>query len=122
MKYLLQFTLLCIISFISELIAGLLPIPIPSSIYGLLLLLILLHAGIIRLKQIEAVADFLLAIMPVMFVPVTVGLMTKWGVLKDNLVGMIIIIVVSATLVIAVTGLLLQYLLKKGDMVKDGHL
>lgn len=50
------------------------PLPVPASVYGLVLMLGALASGILKLEQVEEAADFLVEIMPVMFVPAGVGL------------------------------------------------
>ena len=57
MKYIHQFLIIMLISFIGELLSLLLPFPIPASVYGLIILLVCLFKGLIRLKDIEDVAD-----------------------------------------------------------------
>nr|WP_288546546.1 LrgB family protein [uncultured Blautia sp.] len=50
--------------------------------YGLVIMLIALGTHIIKLEQVKEAAEFLIEIMPVMFIPTGVGLLTAWGVLK----------------------------------------
>ena len=45
-------------------------------------MLIALGTHIIKLEQVKEAAEFLIEIMPVMFIPTGVGLLTAWGVLK----------------------------------------
>lgn len=87
MKYLFQFTIIGVITAIGELLNLLLPLPVPASIYGLVILFAALCLKIIRLDQVEHAADFFLAIMPILFVPPTVNLMNYWGILKIILPG-----------------------------------
>ncbi|MCE2603849.1 CidA/LrgA family protein, partial [Pseudomonas aeruginosa] len=61
------------------------PAPIPASIYGLVILLVLLLTGIVKVGHIKETSDFLIAVMPLMFVPPAVGLMESWGVLSGEL-------------------------------------
>ena len=79
MKYLFQFTIIGVITAIGELLNLLLPLPIPASIYGLVILFVALCTKIIRLDQVEHAADFFLAIMPILFVPPTVNLIELLG-------------------------------------------
>lgn len=111
MNYLFQFALIAIITFIGEILNYLIPLPIPASIYGLIILFAALCTKVIQLKHVEKAADFFLTIMPIMFVPPTVGLMTKWSVLKDNLFGLLITCILSTVIVMAVTGFVAEKLL-----------
>ena len=74
------------ISFIGEMLKYFLPLPIPASIYGMMILFIGLLTGIIPLEAVKDVGKFLIEIMPVMFIPAGVGLMASWGVLKPMII------------------------------------
>lgn len=124
MKLLFQFGIIAAFSFIGEILNDILPLPIPASIYGLVLLFIALCTKIIKLEQVETAADFLLSIMPIMFVPPAVNLMTIWPVLKDNLIGLLITCLVSTIIVMAVTGRIAQAIMRHQDKKsqnKGGH-
>lgn len=111
MKYLFQFAILSIITFIGELLNLILPLPIPASIYGLVILFAALCTKIIRLEDIEDTADFFLSIMPLLFIPPTVSLMTKWDVLKSSIFGLLITCIISTILVMGITGRIAQTLI-----------
>ena len=108
MKYLRQLLIILIFSFAGEVLHYLVPIQIPASIYGLVLLFIGLMTGLIQLLQVQETAKFLIEIMPMMFIPAGVGLLESWGVLKPILVPVILILVVSTVLVMGVSGLVTQ--------------
>ena len=108
MKYLRQLLIILIFSFAGEVLHYLVPIQIPASIYGLVLLFIGLMTGLIQLSQVQETAKFLIEIMPMMFIPAGVGLLESWGVLKPILVPVILILVVSTLLVMGVSGLVTQ--------------
>ena len=116
MKYLKQFWVIMTISFVSEALNMLLPLPVPAGIYGLVLMLAALITGIIKLPQVEETADFLVSIMPVMFIPAAVGLMDVWGVLSKILLPVTVITVITIVMVMTVTGHVTQLFmsLKKG--------
>ena len=86
MKYIYQFAIILLVSALGELLKYFIPLPIPASIYGLVLMLIALMTGIIKLEKIEATADFLLEIMTIVFIPGGVGLITAWEPIKAMLV------------------------------------
>lgn len=74
MKLLYQFGVILGITFAGEIIHALLPFPIPASIYGLVLMLLCLCTKIVKLQQVKIAADFLIDIMPPMFIPAAVGM------------------------------------------------
>ena len=60
---------------LGELVVMLTGVPVPSSIIGMLLLTLGLKLGIVRLSQVEKMADFLVHNLGFFFVPAGVGLM-----------------------------------------------
>lgn len=114
MKYVKQFAMILLVSFVGELLNYLLPLPVPASIYGLVLMLVCLLTGIIKLDAVRDTACFLIEIMPIMFIPPAVGLMASWDVIQANLVAYLVIAVVTTIVVMAVSGLVTQAVLKKG--------
>ena len=115
MKYVRQFWIILLISAMGEALHVLIPLPVPASVYGLVIMLIALGTHIIRLEQVKEAAEFLIEIMPVMFIPAGVGLMVSWGVLKPMLLPVSIITIGSLFTVIATTGLISQWIIRKGQ-------
>lgn len=102
MKYIGQIGLLMLVTFLGELFNKVLPWPVPGSIYGFILMLLSLQFKIIRLEMIKDVADFLLDIMPVMFIPAAVGLLVIWEDVSQYM-GQILLICITTTLIVMVT-------------------
>lgn len=113
MKYVKQFLIIIAISFAGELLKYLLPLPVPASIYGMLILLISLLCGWIKLEAVKDVGKFLVEIMPVMFIPAGVGLMASWGTLKTLIVPVTIITLVSLVTVMVAAGRVSQRIIRK---------
>lgn len=113
MKFMRQLAIIMSISFIAEVMEYLISIPVAASIYGLVLMLIGLITKIIPLHKVEGAADFLVEIMPILFVPPTVGIMASAEALKQMLVPLCVISVVSTVLVMAVTGRVSQRMIRK---------
>ena len=101
MKYLKQFGIIMVITFIGELLKYILPLPVPASIYGLIILFVALLTGIIKLEQVKETAGFLITIMPIMFVPAGVQLLESWQMLQ-GIVGQVIVIMIVSTIVVMV--------------------
>ncbi|SDZ89529.1 holin-like protein [Pseudobutyrivibrio sp. ACV-2] len=113
MKYLKQFLIILAISLIGEILKAVLPLPIPASIYGMVLLFIALLSGLIKLEQVRDTGKFLIEIMPVMFVPAGVGLMSSWGVLAPVLLPVSIITVITIFTVMGATGVISQFIIRR---------
>lgn len=119
MKYLKQFLIILVISYAGELLKYVLPLPIPASIYGMIILLVGLLTGWIALDAVKDVGKFLIEIMPVMFIPAGVGLMSSWGILKPLILPVSIITVVTIVTVMAATGKVSQWVIRKGKSDKE---
>lgn len=52
-KYLFQFARILAFCFLGEILHAVLPLPIPASVYGLILLLLALRFGIVKLEQVK---------------------------------------------------------------------
>ena len=113
MKYVKQFGIIIGITWIGEGLKNFLPFSIPGSIYGLILLFFLLQFRIIKLEQVKETGTFLIDIMPLMFIPAGVGLMTSWETLKSIIVPVSVITVVTIITVMASTGLVSQIIIRK---------
>ena len=113
MKLLRQFLIILAISFVGEALKYLLPLPVPASIYGMVILFVGLLTGLIKLSWVKDAGKFLIAVMPVMFIPAGVGLMSSWGVLKPMLVPVLVVTVVAIITVMAVTGQASQIIIRE---------
>lgn len=113
MKYLRQLLIILIFSFIGEILHSLIPIQVPASIYGLVLLFIALLTGLIQLPQVKEAAKYLIEIMPLMFIPAGVGLLESWGNLKSILVPVLLLLVASTILIMGVSGKVTQGIIQR---------
>lgn len=114
MKHLKQFLIILLISFIGELLKIFIPLPIPASIYGMVIMLLLLGFKILKPEHIKDTAIFLLEIMPVMFIPAAVGLIDSWGILKPIILSITIITIISTILVMGISAKATEFIIKKG--------
>ena len=112
MRLMRQFGIIAAMTCIGELMHYFIPLPVPGSIYGLLLMLAALMTGIVKLEQVRETAEFLIDAMPLMFIPAGVGLMTAWGQLRQILLPVTIITFVSTVAVMGVTGRVTELLLE----------
>ena len=112
MKYIRQFLIIISVSCIGELLSYLIPLPVPASIYGLVIMLGLLISKKLKLEAVKETADFLIDIMPIMFIPASVGLIAYWKQLQPILIPVIVITVLSTILVMIATGKTADFILK----------
>lgn len=119
MKYLRQFGIILFISLLGEALHALLPLPVPASIYGIILLFIGLCTKVVPLSAVEDTGKFLIEIMPVMFIPAAVGLINVWSVIKNVWVQYLIVTVASTCIVMGISGVVTQLVVRhsKGGKV-----
>ena len=113
MKFLIQFLIIIAFSFAGELLHFLLPLPIPASIYGIILLFVALELKLIKVKDIRETSGFLIAVMPVMFIPAAVGLIDSWHAIANAWLQYIVVTVVSTFVVMGVSGWVTQTVIRR---------
>ena len=111
MDYILQFARILAFCLAGEALPHVLPLPVPASIYGLLLLFLALETGLLKPERVKAASTFLIAVFPVMFVPGTVGVLELWEVLAGLWLPILLAVFVVTALVFVVTGHVTQTLL-----------
>lgn len=112
MKYVYQIGMISVISLVAELLYVLLPFPVPASVYGLIILLVLLLTKIVKPEQVEDVADWLIKIMPILFVGPSVGLINSFDSIKGQVLPLVIMCVVSTVGVMIVTSVTAQIVIR----------
>ena len=90
-----------------ELLARGLYLPFPGPVVGMVLLLAALNFSLVR-EPVAACAEFLLAHLSLLFVPVGVGVMTHLGLLSAHGWRILLVIVLSTWIGLAVTALVLR--------------
>ncbi len=113
--YLKQSALIFGFTLLGEALSRLLPLPIPAAVYGLVLLFIALCLKIVKVEHVSKVSDFLLTILPILFVSPAVNLLESWGILAPHILPIVLIVVASTILVFIVAGLVSQTLCRKEE-------
>ena len=112
MRYVIQLFIIICFSFAGELLHRVLPLPIPASIYGIILLFSALELRLLKVEHIREVSTTLIISMPVMFVPPAVGLINTWDNIKNNWPEYLLITFASTFVVMAVAGWTTQRLIQ----------
>ena len=119
MRYLFQFGRILAFCFTGEVLHAVLPLPVPASVYGLLLLLLALCSGIVRPEQVRETGLFLTGIFPLLFVPAAAGVMELWAELGIMLLPAVIAIVPVTVLVFAAAGRTTQALIHRKEKTQN---
>lgn len=115
MKYLYQFAVIMLFSLLGELLHLLLPIPIPASIYGMVLLFIALACKLVKVEMVKETGSFLVSMLSLLFVVPTVGLMGCWPLIGDKLPQLAILVVVTTVVTFFISGILTRLFRKDGE-------
>ncbi len=106
---------------LGELLARGLQLPFPGPVIGMVLLLVALRWQPVR-SDVATVAEFLLAHLSLLFVPVGVGVMTHLELFSHYGLRMAVVIVLSTWVGLAVTALVLRALMPgSGAQVRDSE-
>lgn len=115
MKYFPQFLYILLFTLLGEVLQAVIPLPIPAAIYGLVLLLIALSTGLLKEEKVADASNFLISIMPVLYVAPAVKILQYWGLIAPNLAAICIITAASTVIVFAVSGLVTQWIRRRQE-------
>ena len=114
MKYLSQFLIILAFTLAGEALQRLIPLPIPASVYGLVLLFLALCVKLVKVDQVKQVGGFLISLLPFLFVSHVVGIVEHWSAIRAQIFPICLLIVATTVLVFGVSGSLTQLLRKGG--------
>lgn len=114
MKYLSQFLIILGFTLAGEALQRIVPLPIPASVYGLVLLFTALCLGIVKTEQVKQAGTFLTSILSILFVSPAVSIVNDWGLIQDDLLPILLLLSGSTALTFGISGRLAQQLLKGG--------
>ncbi len=103
-----------VFAFLGELLHHFIPLPIPASIYGIVLLFLALETKILKVSDIKETSSFLIAIMPLMFLPPAVGVIESWNILRESWFPYVVVTLISTIVVMGVSGRVTQGIIRKG--------
>lgn len=118
-KYLFQFARILAFCFLGEVLHAVLPLPVPASVYGLVLLLAALNFHIVKLEDVKDVGSYLTGIFPLLFVPAAAGVMELWAEMGDMLLPIVIAIIPVTVLVMVSAGRTTQALTRRKKKEAD---
>ena len=121
MKYLGQIFIILLVSFVGELLNTLVPLPIPASIYGIIILFCLLEFRLIPLRAVKETGDFLVSLMQLMFIPAAAGLLEAWDVIAPNWLSYMLITIISTFVVLFVSGRVTQAVIRHSRVKEARH-
>ena len=112
MNTILGIIIVAAVTLVSDYLSKTLPVSMPASIYGIIILFLLLQMGLVKKEKVEGVCKFLIKIMPLTFIPSAVALIDSFIDLKVIIAPVLVAIVFSTIFVMATTGKFCETLLK----------
>ena len=109
--FLTQAFIFAVIMLISNGIAAIVPIPIPASVVGLVLLFVLLCLKVIKLEQVETLGTSLTSLIGFLFVPSGISVMNLLGVMQQYGEQIALVILLATIILLGATGLFSQLIL-----------
>lgn len=119
MKYLTQFLRILAFTLAGELLQRLVPLPIPASVYGLVLLFGALNTGLVKLEQVKDAGGFLISILPILFVSPAVGILDNWEAIRGALIPILALTLLSTVLTFGIAGRATQAMMGKEEKPND---
>ena len=119
MKYLTQFLRILAFTLAGELLQRLVPLPIPASVYGLVLLFGALNTGLVKLEQVKDAGGFLISILPILFVSPAVGILDNWEAIRGALIPILALTLLSTVLTFGIAGRATQAMMGKDEEPND---
>lgn len=119
MKYLTQFLRILAFTLAGELLQRLVPLPIPASVYGLVLLFAALNTGLVKLEQVKDAGGFLISILPILFVSPAVGILDNWEAIRGALIPILALTLLSTVLTFGIAGRAAQAMMGKEEKSND---
>lgn len=111
-KITVGFLIIITIQIISNYIVKFTHLPMSGAILGLIIFTILLKYKIINKKYVEDCISLILNYMPLLFIPLFVGIISYYGIIKDDLLKLILIIIISTITVLILTALTVETIIK----------
>ena len=119
MKYLNQFLIILGFSLLGEALQRIVPLPIPASVYGIVLLFLALCFKLVKIEQVKEAGGFLTGILPVLFVAPAVNILENWALIKGSLIPMFLLVLASTVLTFGISGRIAQAIMQKGEKNHD---
>ena len=99
-------------------LVGVLHVPVPGNLVGLVALYALLSLGVVKVSWFEPLGSWLIKHLAFFFIPITVGLMDAAGFLLSHVLAITVALVASAAVGLLLAGFLSQVL--AGKMARAG--
>ena len=112
MQYIKQFMIILAFSLVGQALEALIPLPVPASIYGLVLLFLALLTGAVKLEKVKDTANFLISVLPVLLIAPAVKVLEYWGIIAPNAGAILVITVFTTGAIFGISGLVTKWIMR----------
>ena len=112
MQYIKQFMIIMAFTLVGQALKALIPLPVPASIYGLVLLFLALLTGAVKLEKVKDTANFLISVMPVLLIAPAVKVLEYWGIIAPNAGAILVITVFTTGAIFGISGLVTKWIMR----------
>ena len=111
-KIIIGFLIIISIQAVSHCIIQLLKLPLSEAILGLMIFTGLLKLEIINKNYVEDCVNLILNYMPLLFIPLFVGIISYYNIIENELLKLALIIILSTIFVLILTALTVEAIIK----------
>lgn len=112
LKYILGFGILLAIQYVCSLIVKFFHFFLPAPILGIIVLAFFIQLNIIKKEWVKDIANLLLKYMPMLFVPLFVGIIAYYSLIQKNIIFILISIILTTTLTLLITATFVENVIK----------
>jgi len=102
-----------LINYLGNIISEFLPFPFPGPVIGMIILFGLLYSKVLKIDLVEEGANLLIMNLVIFFIPPSVKILSVGELLEGNIIKILLIMIITTTLTMVVTGHTVQYLMKR---------
>lgn len=111
-KIIFGFCILCLVQFFCNMIVQKLRLALPSPILGIIVFAFLLQFKIIKKEWVREICNLLLKYMPLLFVPLFVGIISYYGLIEKNILPILLNVILTTTLTLIITAIFVENVIK----------
>jgi holin-like protein len=115
-----QFAIIMFMLFFGTILSDFFHMPIPGNVMGMALLCITLMTGIIKLKDVEEIANLFLNHLAIFFICPSVGIMLYFDMIKVKFIAIILPTILSIFIGLGVTGKVVELMANRKVVDTDG--
>ena len=112
MDYVKQFCIIMVVYFLGIVLSLILPLPIPSAIWGFVLMFALLCTKVIKINKVERAGDFLIRCFPIIYLYNGTHIIQTFMALGKDLIFVLAISLIGLVVCALSAGLCTQYVCK----------